>query len=403
MILGVFPSESPFRVDQVMPAPWLLGGLFLIQLLLAAGVSWSARARNRISWWMSIGMLLMSIAVFFTLASWGTSDITKLNFYFDPARASGPSLQDLLPSEPVWWLLGPWISHLPYRMASVHGLLVAAYASVAIVLARSWRQQAWAGWWALLLISSPMLRGFFQNAHSRQALASLLAVPLLLWSLRVIRWHPRFILGAAGLALGTHLSAAPTLLLALMPACPAIIFGLRHYKRLVLVLGSLAACLAFLLWSPLMAKLQAYAGFGFFSTYLIKPQVLRNELLIVGSIVVLWLRQRFSWQELWSQREGFALITYLFLFVGLQGSLIWQWFPQLTFRFGDTVGCFLLISFIAWLHRRNALIFLLPLLALNLVVWTDRVLWPEGLDCGRDDDFLCVPDRWPWSIRYPVR
>jgi hypothetical protein len=340
MILGVFPSESPFRVDPVMAAPWLLGGLFLIQLLLAAGVSWSARARNRISWWMSIGVLLMSIAVFFTLACWGTSDITKLNFYFDPARARGPSLQDLLPSEPVWWLLGPWISHLPYRMASVHGLLVAAYASVAIVLARSWRQQAWAGWWALLLMSSPMLRGFFQNAHSRQALASLLAVPLLLWSLRVIRWHPRFILGAAGLALGTHLSAAPTLLLALMPACPAIISGLHHYKRVVLVLGSLAACLAFLLWSPLMAKLQAYAGFGFFSTYLIKPQVLCNELLIVGTIVVVWLRQRISWQELWSQREGFALITYLFLFVGLQGSLIWKWFPQFTFRFGTRLAAF---------------------------------------------------------------
>ena len=242
-------------------------------------------------------------------------------------------------------------------MAAVHGILVAAYASVVVVLARSWRQQAWAGWWALLLVSSPMLRGFFQNAHSRQALASLLAVPLLLWSLRVIRWHPRFILGAAGLALGTHLSAAPTLLLALMPACPAIIFGLRHYKRLVLVLGSLAACLAFLLWPAWIAKLQGYAGFGFFSTYLIKPQVLRNECLIVGSIVLVWLRQRFSWQEFWGQREGLALMTYLLVFIGLQGSLIWEWFPQLTFRFGDTVCCFLLLSFLAWLHRRNALIF----------------------------------------------
>ena len=102
-------------------------------------------------------------------------------------------------------------------------------------------------------------------------------------------------------------------------------------------------------------------------------------------------------------REGLALMTYLLVFIGLQGSLIWEWFPQLTFRFGDTVGCFLLLSFLAWLHRRNALIFLLPLLALNLLVWTDRVLWPEGLDCGRDDDFLCVPDRWPWLIHYPTR
>ena len=403
MILGVFPSESPFRVDQVMAAPWLLGGLFLIQLLLAAAVSWSARARNRRFWWMSISVLLMSIAVFFALACWGTSDITKLNFYFDPARASGPSLQELLPSEPVWWLLAPWIIHLPYRMAAVHGILVAAYASVAVVLARCWRQQAWAGWWALLLVSSPMLRGFFQNAHSRQALASLLAVPLLLWSLRLIRWKPGLILGAAGLALGVHLSAAPTLLLALMPAFPDIISVLRQHKRLAIVVGLLSAGLALVLWSPLMAKLQGYAGFGFFSTYLIKPQVLRNELLIVGTAVLVWLRQRFSWHEFWGQREGLALMTYFLVFVGLQGSLTWEWFPQLTFRFGDTVGCFLLLSFLAWLHRRNALIFLLPLLALNLLVWTDRVLWPEGLDCGRDDDFLCVPDRWPWLIHFPTR
>ena len=403
MILGVFPSESPFRVDQVMAAPWLLGGLFLIQLLLAAGVSWSVRARNRRFWWMSISVLLMSIAVFFALACWGTSDITKLNFYFDSARASGPLLQELLPSEPVWWLLAPWIIHLPYRMAAVHGILVAAYASVAVFLARSWRKQVWAGWWALLLVSSPMLRGFFQNAHSRQALASLLAVPLLLWSLRLIRWKPGLILGAAGLALGMHVSAAPTLLLALMPACPNIISGLRQHKRLVIVVGLLAAGLVLLLWPALIAKLQGYADFGFFSTYLIKPQVLRDECLIVGSIVLVWLRQRFSWQEFWGQREGLALMTYLLVFIGLQGSLIWEWFPQLTFRFGDTVGCFLLLSFLAWLHRRNALIFLLPLLALNLLVWMDRVLWPEGLDCGRDDDFLCVPDRWPWLIHYPTR
>ena len=244
---------------------------------------------------------------------------------------------------------------------------------------------------------------FFQNAHSRQALASLPAVPLLLWSLRLIRWNPGLILGAAGLALGMHVSAAPTLLLALIPACPVIISGLHQHKRQAFVGGLLAACLALVLWTPLVAKFQAYEGNGFFSTYLIKPQVLRNELLIVGTMVLVWLRQRFSWQELWSQREGFALITYLFLFVGLQGSLIWKWFPQLTFRFGDTVGCFLLLSFLAWLHRRNALIFLLPLLALNLFVWMDRVLWPEGLDCGRDDDFLCVPDRWPWLIHYPTR
>ena len=95
MILGVFPSESPFRVDQVMAAPWLLGGLYLVLMLLAAAVSWSARARNRISWSMLINVLLMSIAVF-TLACWGTSD-TKLNFYFDPAHSAGLHCRNCCP------------------------------------------------------------------------------------------------------------------------------------------------------------------------------------------------------------------------------------------------------------------------------------------------------------------
>ena len=142
-----------------------------------------------------------------------------------------------------------------------------------------------------------------------------------------------------------------------MPACPDIISVLRQHKRLTIVVGVLSAGLALVLRSPLMAKLQGYAGFGFFSTYLIKPQVLRNELLIVGTAVLVWLRQRFSWHEFWGQREGLALMTYFLVFVGLQGSLTWECFPQLTFRFGDTVGCFLLLSFLAWLHRRNALIF----------------------------------------------
>ena len=90
-----------------------------------------------------------------------------------------------------------------------------------------------------------------------------------------------------------------------MPACPESFLGCVSTSDWSLFWDRLLLGLVFLLWSPLMAKLQAYAGFGFFSTYLIKPQVLRNE-WIVGSIVLVWLRQRFSWQEFWRQREGFA-------------------------------------------------------------------------------------------------
>lgn len=403
MILIAFPVESPFRVDQVMEAPWLTGGLVALQLTLACWVTWGARQRSRVLWWLATGMLLSSIAVFFALACWGTSDIAKLNFYFDSARLSGPSLRELLPFEPVWWWLAQWIVRLPYRMSAVHGLVVAAFALIPVLLAKSWRLQAWAGWWALLLVSSPMLRGFFQNAHSRQALATLLAMPLLLWSLKVIRWRPWLILGAACLSLGVHLTALPTLLLAASPALLQCVRRVRGARSYALFIGCVVVVVGLLCFSLLATKLQGYAGFGFFSSYPIKPAVVRNELLMIGSIAAIWIRQRLTWREFLAQREGLALGLYGLCYAGIQASLIWRWWPQVTFRLGDTVGVFLLISLLAWLRRRQALVMVVPLLLLNLLVWVDRAAWPQGLACGLDDDFLCVPDRWPWSIDYPIR
>ena len=118
---------------------------------------------------------------------------------------------------------------------------------------------------------------------------------------------------------------------------------------------------------------------------------------------MVWIRQRLTWRGFWRQREGLALALYLVSYAGIQASLVWRWWPQVTFRLGDTVGVFLLISLLAWLRRRQALGLLVPLLLLNLLTWFDRAAWPQGLDCGLDDDFLCVPDRWPWSIQYPSR
>ncbi len=403
MILSAFPAASPFRVDQVMEAPWLTGGLVAMQLALACWGTWVARQRSRVLWWVATGMLLSTIAVFFAVACWGTSDVAKLNFYLDSARLSGPSLRELLPFEPVWWWLAPWIVRLPYRMSAVHGVVVAAFALIPVLLAKSWRHQSWAGWWALLLVSSPMLRGFFQNAHSRQALATFLAIPLLLWSLEVIRWRPWLIIGAACLSLGVHLTALPTLLLAASPVLLQCVRRVRDLKTYTLVAGLAVVVVSLLCFSPLATKLQAYAGSGFFSSYPIKPAVVCNELLIVGSIAAIWIRQRLTWRHFLAQREGLALGLYLMCFAGIQASLIWRWWPQVTFRLGDTVGVFLLISLLAWLRRRQALVMVVPLLLLNLLVWVDRAGWPQGLACGLDDDFLCVPDRWPWSIYYPIR
>lgn len=138
-----FPTEAPYRIDQVTAAPLLLAVLVLAQGVAAALMSWAAwKGRSRL-WWGAAGLLLTLVALFFTLASWGTSDITKLSFYFthDLSRVRG---------EPFWIALAPLIVHLPYRMAAVHGLVAASFAAAPLLLSKVWRHPGWGGWWALL-------------------------------------------------------------------------------------------------------------------------------------------------------------------------------------------------------------------------------------------------------------
>ena len=134
---------------------------------LALAIQLAAVLRRPRLWWAAVGMFLVLILIFFTLASWGNSDTTR----FSHALQWKP---DLSPPELLWVVLRPLILVLPYRMAGLHGLIATGFALAAVLLARGWRAPAWAGWWALFICCSPLLRGFLQNAHSRQALASLL-------------------------------------------------------------------------------------------------------------------------------------------------------------------------------------------------------------------------------------
>ncbi|MFO0136588.1 MAG: hypothetical protein ACK535_00970, partial [Cyanobacteriota bacterium] len=212
-----FPTVAPFRIDQVMAAPGAMTLLFLGQLLAAALLSWWAVCHpGRRSWGLvCAGLLLLQVALFFTLASWGTSDITKLSHFLSVDRAA-------IKGEPFWLLVAPLIVLLPFRMAMVHGLVVAGYGAAALLVARHWRAWSWAGWWVLLICCSPLLRGFMQNSHSRQALSTLLLLPVLLWAGRLAR-VPRLTLVVLPLwGLTCHTSALFTLLLALLPRLPGM-------------------------------------------------------------------------------------------------------------------------------------------------------------------------------------
>ena len=407
-----FPTESPFRIDQVMEAPWLMGVLFSLQLLAATGMSVTANRRRQL-WWAALVVFMLATTVFFTLSCWGTSDITKLNHWMDPVVAQ-LSVRELLKGEPFWWLLAPVVVGLPYRMAFVHGLVAASYALLGVGLASAWRVRAWGGWFALLIITSPMLRGFLQNAHTRQAFAALLAVPLFLTTAGLLRRRGITVMAAAGVALTVHLSAVPTLGLAVLPLAVTRereIGGLppqrsrrRSSWNSVLWLAAAivaAVVLATVVFPAMLSKVLAIAQQqSFYSSYPVKPVVLRGELALLAGVLVTCLQKGIGLKQFVSCRWSQLLSLFVALYGLIQLSIVWRILPQITFRFADVVGLFLLLAVLKWFHHYKSLWLLLPLLLNGLLVWGKQSWAPSGLDCGANDGFLCIPDRFPWLIRY---
>ena len=411
-----FPQQSPFRVDQVMAAPALMTGLWLLLFVLALLLNWAGHTGRRRCWWAAAGLFLGVVALFFTLASWGTSDITKLShiYAFDPER--------LPPAEPLWPLLTPLVLALPYRMAAMQGLVAAAYAAVPLLLSRSWRLGAWGSWWALLIICSPLQRSFLQNGITRQALAVLLLVPLMLWCSGQLGRRRPLILGCTVLSALSHTTFPISLLAALVPALvrfqPAVGWsllsawwnrapgGLYHRCWRVAGLGLWALMLALPLAMLLPVALQKFQLYSqretFFSSYPILKDVLRLKLALLGAVGLVMARRGLNPIRL-LRHEGLArqMLLYSLLLALIQVSVLTGWQAPITFRLADMVGLFLLLSFLAWIRDHRIAWAVLPPLVVTLAGWLqNRLLDVALLRCGLDDNFLCIPDRWPWLIQY---
>lgn len=403
-----FPREAPYRLDQVMAAPLAMTALFLGQLLLAGLISHCAQQGRRRGWWLACAALVASEVLFFTLASWGNSDTTKLSHYL-------PTTLEWVRGEPFWMALAPLIVRLPWRMSLVHGLVAGGYAAMAILLASHWRRLAWGGWWALLICCSPLLRNFLQNGVSRQALLALLLVPALLWAgrlARLSRWGTVVsTLGAATV----HTTFAGTLLLALLPrvlsggaSLTALLRGGRLWRapprrRLLWLLALLLLlALAAFLTPTMLRKLAIYAqAMSYASSYAISQPVKHLQLaMALGVLLGAW-QHRLHPLALLRCRHSRVLLLFSVLFGLVQLSIALAWYPQITCRFADPIGLFLLLSWLAWLRRYDCLWAALPALLVTLQHWlVERLLASYSLSCGSNDEFLCVPDRWPWQLRY---
>jgi hypothetical protein len=297
-------------------------------------------------------------------------------------------------------------------MAMAHGFVSAGYAAAGMLLARRLEVSAWGGWWALLICCSPMLRNFFQNGVTRQALATLLLLPVLLWAAGIAPMGRLRTSLAALWAAMAHTTFAGILFLALVPrlltdpAPPAARAGraafplrpwvgrLALFSALLLVLGIGAPFMVDKLWSYIQRE-------SFFSRYAVAAAVARLQLAMVVSMVITCWQRRLDWRALLACSRSRQLGCFALLFLAVQGSVVSGWLPQITSRFADVVGFFLLILWLAWLVRYRCLWAMIPALVVTFEAWmVERLFASVGLSCGRNDDFLCVPDRWPWKVNY---
>ncbi|WP_094555975.1 hypothetical protein [Synechococcus sp. 1G10] len=408
MLSAPFPLEAPFRIDQVTQAPGLMAALFLAQVLMALLLHLAGAYRRPRLWWGAAVVLLVLVLVFFTLASWGNSDTTRFSHYMavDPERG---------PPEPLWRLLRPLVLLLPYRMAAVHGLVVAGYAAAPLLMARAWGVPAWGGWWSLLICCSPMLRGFMQNAHSRQALAVLLLLPLMLWAARQFR--PQRLWLGLGVILSalTHSTIVWNLLISLSPLAMRLpeslalaagrcrdVWSLPGLRRWLVLLSVLAGgALITLVGITALQRLQDYSFDAYFNDYSIRRIVGRLQRALALGVLLACAQKRLSPLRLLRCEQTRLLMVFGVAYLLIQASVSHQWLPQVTSRLADSVAFLLLISFLIWLNRYDAHWCVIPAVYVTFQYWFEgRILPSAGFDCGQNDSFLCVPDRWPWQVRW---
>jgi hypothetical protein len=140
---------------------------------------------------------------------------------------------------------------------------------------------------------------------------------------------------------------------------------------------------------------------SYFPTSVLLSEVGRIQLSLVTAVLIgCWVR-RINLCALWRCSLSRVMMFFGVLLLLVQLSVANQWAPELTSRFQDTFGYYLLILVLAWLVRyRVGCLCLLPLLV-TVDYWLyDQIILSGLLNCGANDQFLCIPDRWPWQVTY---
>ena len=279
-LLLSFPSEAPYRIDQVTSNPEAMLALAIGQLA-AGGLHGVVVGSPLVSvvWWHSA-----RCSSPWPTGAPATSPASATTWRLTPGEVL---------DEPLWIAAAPLISALPYRLASLHGLVAGGYALVPLMLSRATQRPQWGGLWALLVLWSPLLRNFLQNGVTRQALATVLITPLLL---RVAGWCQigwGWVAAAvAGSALA-HNSFPITTTLALVPVLLTRPGLLQNTGRRTITLASLLVLVSIgiaLSQPAVIEKLSNYLfEASYFNTYGLRKAVFGLELsALVAVALTIW-------------------------------------------------------------------------------------------------------------------
>jgi hypothetical protein len=144
-----------------------------------------------------------------------------------------------------------------------------------------------------------------------------------------------------------------------------------------------------------------YARDEYFNNYSQRGIVGRFQRALAYGLVLGCVQARLDPRRLLRCPITLLLLVFGLLYLAIQASITHLWLPQITSRLADGVAFFMLILYISWLHHHRAYWGLFPPLYIALQYWLEgRILYSASFDCGQDDQFLCIPDRWPWQVRY---
>lgn len=406
-----FPERGPYRIDQVRSDPAGLLLLFAVEVALAWLIDWASRRDFLVPLRVATGLLVLMVGFFFMLGSWGLGDVTRLSYLLVENPYSSFGLR-----EPFWTLLAPAIRFLPYRFSFVHGCVAACYAAATIWLAHRQRSPAWSGWWALMVVHSPLLRNFLQSGVTRQALAAILLMPLMLWC----AGGPRLsVLRTVAFTTFSALCHSSYLLSLVVAISPLVVTGqiwlqrvgfwlkkLRHQSWQAFLIGAMSI-LALAVWIVLnadgyLAKLDSYLWEqDYYPSFLLRIEANKFLFALVVSVLIVCFLKRIGFRQCVKSPVFLSMVLFLAILIFFRFSIENQWLPQLTSRFQDAVGLYLLMLFLVWVSNIGVRYITILPIAVTTQYWLFGRLAISGvLPCGRNDEFLCTPDRLPWDVVY---